>query len=78
MSVQDRVEALFEVVMYLPTFIVEGSTRIGRGARERPGRPGSGGKMAGCRTGFDLGTSAITVTVIITDVHHNPAATSNG
>ena len=41
MSVQDRVEALFEVVMYLPTFIVEGSTRIGRGARERPGRPGA-------------------------------------
>ena len=36
-SMPDRVEALFEVVMFLVTYTVDKITLVGRGARERSG-----------------------------------------
>ena len=46
-SIPDGVEALFEVVMSLATYFVDGSTEIGSGAKERSGRLGRYLQMIG-------------------------------
>ena len=41
MSIPDELEALFEVVMFVATYIVDKTTPVGTGARERSGTLGN-------------------------------------